>query len=470
MDRIAESYAARASRVGGALMILTYPISVSLSQFGLLLAILGWAAIPLEQRLRRGSPALQPAPEFRSHPALAAALAIYGCILLSLCINALLAADSAAFFLRGARTEFKDVGLLGAAFWTLAHAADPAGRERIGRWLKYAIGVLLASGFISIWSKFRLSKLPYHLSHGWEASGAARFQHHLGTLFADSDLATHFYMPIGFMNTHLTYAAMLAFALPLLVLRAADPFMLSPRALLTRGFWKKSAPLAVALLIFVLNNGRSALIGAAAATLVGALYFMLRWWGKRSLLLLPALLVAALALAAVDRFSPHMHYRFERIIGALLGEKKHTDGQRVLVWAGSLKIIQERPLIGAGAGAYAESIDRDIEQFGREHPRLWSEYSFAQRGHAHNDMLHLTAIAGPGALLAYLAMFFFFLRSIFAAGAREYWKFGPLALLFAGFFQCYFQDDETLLPFWIYFGFALACAPRPSAALADKTS
>jgi hypothetical protein len=65
-------------------------------------------------------------------------------------------------------------------------------------------------------------------------------------------------------------------------------------------------------------------------------------------------------------------------------------------------------------------------------------------------------------------MFFFYLRSILTTGAREYWKFGPLALLFAGFFQCYFQDDETLLPFWIYFGFALACAPRSSPTTADK--
>lgn len=466
MNRSPESYCARTSRVGGALMILSYPVSVSLSQFGLLLAILGWAAVPLERRLR-GAADLAPPPALRTHPALLAALAVYGFILLSLVINALFAPDSLAFFLRGARTELKDAGLLGAAFWTLAHAADPEGRARIGRWLKYAIGILLASGFLSIWSKFRLSKLPYHLTHGWEASGAARFQHHLGTLFADSNLATHFYMPIGFMNTHLTYAAMLAFALPLLFLRVADPFMHSPRALLTRQFWIKAAPLAVALLIFVLNNGRSALIGAAAATLIGAIYFMARWWGKRSLLLLPTLLVAALALVAVDRVSPHMHYRFERVIGALLGEKKHTDGQRVLVWAGSLKMIEEHPLIGAGAGAYTESIDRDIERFGREHPRLWPEYSFAQRGHAHNDMLHLTAIAGPGALLAYLAMFFFFLQSILTPGAREYWKFGPLALLFAGFFQCYFQDDETLLPFWIYFGFALACAPRPGATPAE---
>jgi len=81
-----------------------------------------------------------------------------------------------------------------------------------------------------------------------------------------------------------------------------------------------------------------------------------------------------------------------------------------------------------------------------------------QRGHSHNDVFYLLAVAGPLSLLMY---FLFFGDLLLLALTRspslrpDLWKWAPFAMLFAGLFQCYFQDDETILPLWLYTGLFL---------------
>jgi len=458
----------RLSVAGGWLAFVGFPVSVSLSQFGLLLAVLGWA-------WRRGSlrnPAVAaatgdaPALAFRGHPVLYAGLILYGVQLLSLLINsagAALAPDdpgALAFFLRGLRTEFKDVLLLAAGFWVYSFGGDRAGRERLERWLWIAIAILLISGAASVFSLYRLSKIPYHLQYGWEAGPDARFQHHLLT-FWFGDRPLHMYMPIGLLNTHLTYGGILMLAFPALALRVIDPFVRDPRSIFSWNWLGRAALAGGAGLIFLLNNSRSAMLGAVIALLFGLWFFFRVHWGRKVLRLLPLLALAGLALFALDRASDDLHYRFERVVASLFGQSKHTDAQRTLLWGGVYRISADNPLLGVGPGAFSASIEEDIVEFGKTSPRLWASYAFAQRGHAHSDLFHFQTIAGPFAALSYLALFFLYARSVYRPGPREAWRWGPIGMLFAGLLQCYFQDDETLLPFWIFAGLALAAADAP---------
>ncbi|MEQ9365736.1 MAG: O-antigen ligase family protein [Leptospirales bacterium] len=499
----APMIAYRLSVFGGATAITTFPVSVSLSQGGLVLALLGWlfwavlrpkagtaalagyadvASIDDE----RGGPQTQAASDSRAlplvrHPALIFAVLIYGVELISLLINGFESDNFLAFLGRGYRSEVKDVFLVGMAFWTAAYAHSPANRKRLERWFLIALAIMVIAGLVSIFSIYRLQKIPYHLTHGWEPGPNARYQHHVGSLFGASENPLHLYMPIGLMNTHLTYGGILMMLFPVLVFRSLS-LLLGPlqgagaaasssgglRGLLNAireiqpRDWIWPLALAAASLIFILNNGRSAIFGMLLATGVGFYVLARTGWRRRVLRLLPLILLAIASLVVLDRVSAGVHSRFEQIVGALFGREKHTDFQRTLVWQGALQLSGENPVFGVGPGNFEASIIQNVVEYGQEHLHLWVAYELAQRGHAHNDMLHFLTIAGLPALLCYLAFFYFYLRHILRPTGPDpnFWKWGPLAILGAGLFQCYFQDDEVLLPFWALVGFAISAHSR----------
>jgi O-antigen ligase len=158
---------------------------------------------------------------------------------------------------------------------------------------------------------------------------------------------------------------------------------------------------------------------------------------------------------------------------ALTGEEKHTDYHRSFLWQGTLDIIEENPVIGVGPGAWNDAIDATVLGYSQEHPRLWYAYEIIQRGHAHNDLMHLVAIAGPLCGLVFLCFIGLYIyRALGPSSSLEYefWKWGPLVVFFGGLYQCYFQDDEVLLPFWLLVGLALRGylnASRDATAQAD---
>ena len=494
----ARLLAFRISVFGGATAILTFPISISLSQGGLVLALLGWAAWAVQGRKAgiqggqeqsqlsdasdaAGGASASNLPLVR-HPALVFAALIYGVELISLLINGFESDDFLGFLSRGYRSELKDFFLVGMAFWTAAYAHSPENRKRLEKLFLIALVILIVSGLVSIFSIYRLQKILYHLTHGWEAGPNARYQHHAGSLFAASANPVHLYMPIGLMNTHLTYGGILMMMFPVLVFRSLS-LLLGPLQARDggNGFrgWLDSIrsirpaqliwplALAAASLVFILNNGRSAIFGMLLATGVGFYVLARTGWRRRLVRLLPLLVLAIVSLVVLDRVSAGVHSRFEQIVGALFGRPKHTDFQRTLVWQGALQLAGENPVFGVGPGNFEPSIIQNVVEYGQEQPHLWVAYELAQRGHAHNDMLHFLTVAGLPALLCYLAFFYFYLRHILRPTTPDpnFWKWGPLAILGAGLFQCYFQDDEVLLPFWALVGFAIS-----SGSTASRTS
>ncbi|MCR9144429.1 MAG: O-antigen ligase family protein [bacterium] len=509
----------KVSVFGGATAIVTFPVSVSLSQGGLALALLGWLLWAL-QRPKADAGGLAESPgnddgglagdasserlPFVRHPALLFAALIYGVELVALLINGFESNDFLAFVGRGYRTEVKDVFLVGMAFWTAAYAHSPENRKRLERLFLIALGIMIIAGLISIFSIYRLQKLPYHLTHGWEPGPNARYQHHVGSLFGGSENPLHLYMPIGLMNTHLTYGGILMMLFPVLVFRSlslllgpvksvapgaagesdtvddGDPGAQNdgagPAALLRAlrnvrpAQWIWPLALAAASLIFILNNGRSAIFGMLLATGFGFYVLARTGWRRRVLRLLPLILLAVASLVVLDRVSAGVHSRFEQIVGALFGREKHTDFQRTLVWQGALQLSGENPVFGVGPGNFEPSIIQNVVEYGQDQPHLWVAYELAQRGHAHNDMLHFLTIAGLPALLCYLAFFYFYVRHILRPSGADpnFWKWGPVAILGAGLFQCYFQDDEVLLPFWALVGFAISSGGVATSPSADR--
>lgn len=366
--------------------------------------------------------------------------------------------------------EVKDMFMIVAAFWAVTHARDLKSRQFLWKFLMIAAAILIISGFVSLFSIYRLHKIPYHLFAGVEPGPDARLQHHAGTFFTGTALQFHVYMPVGFHNTHLTYAALLGFFLPYFLFQVMHPFILQGRDFLLQ--WttlkKHLLPgliLAVSAIVMIFNNGRSAILGMILASLIGVYYLTRIYWGRRILLLLlPALLFAG-SFLIVLQVSGQANERFQETVRSLTGEKKHTDYQRALVWSVAWQDFIENPFTGVGPGNFEYAVEKDIIKTGQEKPEMYYPYALIQRGHAHNDLLHLLAIGGVLPGLFYLLFWFslireFLKRSRFGSDSlnmrADFFRWGLLLLLGGGIFQCYFQDDEVVLPFWFLAGYFLA--------------
>ncbi|MBI3395125.1 MAG: hypothetical protein HY042_04765, partial [Spirochaetia bacterium] len=275
------------SRFGGALAVIAFPLSVSLSQFGLLTAVVSWVFLRVGVAyLHRSAPengAVRSQPDpfmpFPRVPVLLMAVLIYLVFLLSLFVNAALSDSFLKVIRRGMSEEMRHTDLILAAFWVYAYASGEKQKQDVLRWIKIAAAVTIGAGIVSIFSIYRLGKIPYHMMHGWEAGADARFQHYMATVSV-GHFNVHLYLPIGFMNTHLTYAAHLCMLLPLFLfrtMRQAAFFEKSPLAPEARRdvisvIYNIGIVFACGV-ILILNNGRSAMVGLAAAVVLGLYYY-----------------------------------------------------------------------------------------------------------------------------------------------------------------------------------------------------
>ncbi|MEW5796975.1 MAG: O-antigen ligase family protein [Candidatus Zixiibacteriota bacterium] len=82
---------------------------------------------------------------------------------------------------------------------------------------------------------------------------------------------------------------------------------------------------------------------------------------------------------------------------------------RLFIWEHSLAIAEENPIFGSGPGNFGESYLESLA------PELRDSKGM---GHAHNDFLHVAAIAGIPAVIFYLA--------IWIVALRRFWQVGRL--------------------------------------------
>ncbi|MCB1159285.1 MAG: O-antigen ligase family protein, partial [Leptospiraceae bacterium] len=145
-----------------------------------------------------------------------------------------------------------------------------------------------------------------------------------------------------------------------------------------------------------------------------------------------------------------------KVIRPLLGAEKHTDSGRTFIWNSTFPMIQKNPVLGIGPGRYLEEIEKERKLLSENNRELLYFYEVTQRGHAHNDYLHISAISGFMGFLAYLIFIGFSSHAIYSLKEfKEYsiYFYGLLGFFLSGLFQCYFQDDEVVILFWMLMGF-----------------
>jgi O-antigen ligase len=363
-----------------------------------------------------------------------------------------------ADLLKGFSAGPADIFLTGMAFWVMAYVSDPRGRNKMYRWLVISAYLVVFSGLIGIFSRVRLSKLLSYALAGFSDEGI-RLQHHLGTIFALTDHPVHLYMPIGFMNTHLTYAIQLAFVFPYFFYKFLNAWVMQDGFIPDRKTLLSAFMPFLAAVVLLVNNGRSAIFGLLFTLLISLYFFIRVYWKRRSLRILWAggsvLFLASVTIGAVLTFMPGNFQFLGRISNPLEGKSKNTDYQRQFLWRSVYDIIKERPVTGTGPGGFEQAVYEKILKYSQEKPALWFGYEIIQRGHAHNDYLHQWAVSGIAALILYITFMLMLFNSALKKApdfSEEFWKWGPFVIIIAGFFQCYFLSDETLLPFWIFTG------------------
>ncbi|MCB1179104.1 MAG: O-antigen ligase family protein [Leptospiraceae bacterium] len=409
--------------------IATCGVSVSISQGFLFLALVVFL---LDKRWRK----------IKRTPLFYAGISIFLFYILSILGNAILGTELALAKGFSKASELKDF-LIFSAFIVM-QGLDEEEEKKVLKAFYILIGILIVTGFISIFSITRLSVL---ISELYKTVTTYRLAHHHGNIFGIG-----IYLPIGLMNTHLTFGGLLLFFFPFLFFRVVGSFR-------RKGNYKErvfnALVLSIYMIVFLLNNARSAMIGAAIGSIFGLYDYLfvkegipLQRFKKAFLILGGFLLVSVTVLWNVDATKRNLQHLF--------GNEKHTDSGRSFIWNSTFPLIENNPVLGIGPGRYNIEIEKSRKELSIKNPETVYFYEVTQRGHAHNDYFHLFAIAGVGAPISYLALLFFIVS--FISGKLKSKTYSPLFYGLIGFFisstyQCYFQDDEVVIVFWYLVGF-----------------
>lgn len=407
--------------------IITSAISVSLSQGFLALAFIAFL-------LLRDS-ILPMGKIFRI------SLLFWGLELLGLLVHFGLSGWDFSYLKAGYRSEPKDVFLyLGFVCMTRLR------KEDLPLVYKSFVGfamVHVAAGFVSMFSEYRLGWLFSSLHREMTTWGKQHLQGVVGSV--------KIYLPIGLMNTHLTYGGLLLLVYPWIFYRTLLAFEKKEglRRILLWGLF-----LGLASIVFLVNNARSSIAGAGIGILVG--YFLWRNRGFRLQIPLWIPLATALLVLVSSMVLWKSSESFRTVVGPILGSEKHTDSGRSFIWSSTFPMIRDNPVLGVGPGNYPNEIEKSRKNLSREYPNLLFFYETTQRGHAHNDYFHLAAVFGMPTLLVYLGLVYLILLEIFRSRLPfpEIGLFlGLVGFFFASLLQCYFQDDEVVILFWYLVGY-----------------
>ncbi|HMV45019.1 MAG TPA: O-antigen ligase family protein [Leptospiraceae bacterium] len=406
--------------------IVACAISVSLSQLFLFITVFFFI---LTKRYK----------EVRFTPIFFLSIGIFGFYLISILSHTLTSGNfSLAASFKG--SEFKDL-LLFSAFLVIQSIKGEEEIRKVEKAFTILLFVLIVTGFISIFTQVRLSRLITDLikpSPNW------KYTHHYGDI-----LKIGIHLPIGLMNTHLTFAGIFLFFAPYVVFQFLFAVRDRKRVLYYLGILIAFSSIAL------LNNARSALFGAGVSILIGFidLIFVQKYFSLKNtikLLSIPILLIAILGSLLV------FNETTAKTIQPLLGQEKHTDSGRTFIWSSTYPMIFENPVLGIGPGNYGKEVEKVRKNLSEKYTELLFFYEVTQRGHAHNDFLHLAAIAGIPALLFYAslaaAICYYLLRPN-QSRTDNLLFYGLIGFFFSGLFQCYFQDDEVVIVFWYLLGY-----------------
>lgn len=321
--------------------------------------------------------------------------------------------------------------------------------------------VIVFTGFISIFSMTRLSRL---ISDLYKTSTSWPYQHHYGNIGP-----LNIYLPIGLMNTHLTFGGLLAFIFPGFVFRLYDSWYnkTSKRIIVIH-----VVLLFLVSIVFLFNNARSSLLGALVSVIFGlyVLVFIDHDISKKMIKRTSFILLGFLLLLFVGYNSTNA---VKRVVDPLFGGEKHTDSGRTFIWDSTFPLIKTNPIFGIGSGNYQNEIEISRKNKEKENRELAFFYEVTQRGHAHNDYFHLTAVFGFPQSVLYLILFGTILYTLLSSNIPKQVRFmtyGLVGFFASGLLQCYFQDDEVLIVFYFLLGYLNFYAEENTKALESQKS
>lgn len=470
----------RATTVLAALVFPAMALSVSATHI-LLGATFLAAALQYVLGDRRRAPD-QAAPSPAARLFFLAGAAYFAWLILVALAGVFRAEDPLAALRRIPKSECGDLPmfLFAVLIWRMGRRAENF--RILGAGFIALLVLIVLTGDLGAFSEFRLSRLAR--GAGFVASAWNRPQH---PAFAWGDL--QLYRSVGMMNTRLTYAGLLLIILPHLIAGALYPQSRRWRALYFC--------LAIGGIFALFVNGtRSAWIGFVAAAILSTVVYLrdrrpqadfalqLRHLWQRAPLAtgLAAAALLVCVLAGGLRVWPAANTAAWKIYDA---QDRHTDFYRPILWTGAGALIAAQPLAGAGPGNFETATRAWRSEYLRTHPELWYFFENAPAMHAHNDLLHIAAVAGLPAALLFLCLPFALGRELFLrqlnAGPRahdlrnaddssaanpeapadafargDYLLCALLGFFIAGLAQCYFQDDETVVLLWSAAALALS--------------
>jgi O-antigen ligase len=243
------------------------------------------------------------------------------------------------------------------------------------------------------------------------------------------------YHATGLQNFHLTFAGMIALALP-------ASLAVGSKSRMKTGLLSLAGAVSV-----VVSMARSMMLGLIGG---GALLAVL---GSRRLKLAGITLILALIILSGTIFNASGQ-RMLFGLGLARTHQEQGDPTRLYLWKSALNIIQAYPIAGVGTNGWKPAFEL--------HKVPYDLYSTT--AHAHNDFL---ASAVEGGLIG-AAIFVLLWGYIIIKGGLAIWRVqgeardlrlgfwvALLALLFGGLFQCYQSDAENALLLWFTVGVSI---------------
>lgn len=315
--------------------------------------------------------------------------------------------------------------------------------------LKISCTLLLLSGLISIFTPFRLAKF---ITSGFSVIPGTRMQH-----FAGNILGVDTYLPVGLMNTHLTFGGLLGLFFPgvnVYIFYNFRRFNLLQK-LGSLGFFGLYS------LVLVYNQSRSIWAGIIFLSIIFFFRFRQRIFNHLSYRKIFVILLLFSSLLAVSGLIYTKNWLIQRALKDSVHDNT-TENQRYFIHKNSLEILKDRFIMGVGSGRFPEEHWLRSQEMISADEKLWYELYVTPRSHAHHDFIHFYAIGGivTGVLFLFL---WIYLAYRFHKNRSTYFGLsfvGVFILFVAGFFQCYLLDDEVALPFFAFCGLMLGGKPN----------
>ncbi|WP_229267187.1 O-antigen ligase family protein [Leptospira sp. mild_001] len=331
--------------------------------------------------------------------------------------------------------------------------------KTLRKFLFISATITILLGCISLFSEVRIGKF---VANGFKYAPGDRLQH-----FSGSIGPIKLYLPIGMMNTHLTFGGLLGLFLPGLFIDWIQSFQ--QKRSFVFGF--KTILMLIGFIILFFNQSRSVWLGVIYVLLL-LILSLRKHLPKISLKtkMISGLILISVFLSTVYFF--RNNWLIQRSISQIF-QTHNTENQRYYIYKNTIPLLSKHWFIGIGGGNYKDFHWKESSNMIQKEEQLWYELYITPRGHAHNDLLHFIVTGGIFSGILFLLFWgrlfgSFFQNDYNTQNGISILTIGILSLFPAGFFQCYLLDDEVVLPFFAFCGIFLGSSLSLPKVFFDK--